>query len=95
MTDALTWTQLGVIASFLGLMVSAWKIRASDHRDIDRRFQTQSIDLAAFKLQVMERHPTMDELADAERRFLEANRVTVEAINKLSDRIDRMLERKG
>ncbi len=93
MADAFTWSHLGVLVAFAGLCVTIWKVRKDDWKEIINRVDGCQIALAAFKLEVSNRHPTVSELADAERRFFEANVQTVAAINRLSDRIDRMLER--
>lgn len=89
------WTHLGVLAALAGICLTIWKMRREDLKEIDRRLQTNSIELAAFKLQVADGHPTVADLANAESRFMEANRETIRAINNLSGRIDRLLEREG
>ena len=84
---------LGIMIAFGGLCVTIWKLRKDDWDKINNRIQSFSIELAAFKMEVSGRHPTMIDLADAERRFFDANTHTIAALNRLSDRIDRMLER--
>jgi hypothetical protein len=91
--DVLTWAHIGVLVAFASLCATIWKLRKDDWKEINNRIDSVSIALAAFKLDVSGRHPTIGDLADAERRFFEANSHTIAAINRLSDRIDRMLER--
>ena len=85
MTDAFTWSHLGVLVALLGVCLTVWKLRAADLREIDRKLQSNSIDLAAFKLLVSERHPTVGDLAAIETRL-------AASLDRLSDRIDRLLE---
>ena len=83
----------GVMVAFFGQALAYWKLRKDDWKEISNRIESCAISLAAFNIEVSGRHPTVVDLADAERRFFEANSHTIAAINRLSDRIDRMLER--
>lgn len=75
-----------LIVAFAGLCLGIWKIRAADWREINSKIQSCTIELAAFKLHVAELHPTAAELARIESRL-------IDALNGLSARIDRLLER--
>ena len=86
---------VGTLIAFGSLCLGIWKIRKDDWKEINNRIESNAISLAAFKIEVSGRHPTVVDLADAERRFFEANSHTIAAINRLSDRIDRMLEREN
>ena len=86
---------VGTLIAFAGLCIALWKVRKDDWKEISNRIESCAISLAAFKIEVSGRHPTVVDLADAERRFFEANSHTIAAINRLSDRIDRMLERES
>ena len=93
MKTEIALTIIGLLIAFSGMCATIWKVRKDDWDKINNRIQSFSIELAAFKIDVSGRHPTVADLADAERRFFEANSHTIAAINRLSDRIDRMLER--
>lgn len=83
------WIALaGVVLAFAGLCVTVWKIRREDWKEIDRRLQSNAIELAAFKLHVAELHPTAVELVQIEARLSAS-------LDRLSSRIDRLLERDG
>lgn len=88
MTDAFTWSHLGVLVALAGVCLTIWKLRAADLRDFDRKIDSVNISLAAFKLHVAELHPTAVELAQIETRL-------TASLDRLSDRIDRLLERDG
>lgn len=86
--DALTWQHLGVLVALAGLAVALWKMRRADWKEIERRIQSNSIELVAFKLHVAELHPTAIELSQIEGRL-------TASLDRLASRIDRMLERDG
>lgn len=88
MSDVFTWSHLGVLVALASVCLAIWKLRAADLREIDRKLQSNTIDLAAFKLLVSERHPTIGDLASIETRL-------AASLDRLSDRIDRLLEREG
>ena len=92
--DIITWPHLGVLVAFASLCATIWKMRRDDMAEIDRRLQSFEISLAAFKIAILEKHPTVADLADVEKRFMDANRETLEAIKHLTVRIDRLLELK-
>lgn len=77
-----------VLVAFAGLAVAVWKIRREDWKEIERRLQSNAIELAAFKLHVAELHPTAVELVQIEARLSAS-------LDRLSSRIDRLLERDG
>ena len=93
MTPELIVSVIAILLAMFGHGLAVWKVRKDDWKEINNRIQSCAIELAAFKIDVSGRHPTIGDLADAERRFFEANSHTIAAINRLSDRIDRMLER--
>lgn len=76
----------GVCIAFVTLIFSIWKLRRDDWKEIDRKFLAQEISLAAFKVEVAHQYPTVEELARLEK-------ILLEAINNLTGRIDRLLER--
>lgn len=81
------WMALAsVMLAFGGLCVAIYKIRQADWREIDRRIQSNQIELAAFKLHVAELHPTAVELSQIEARLSAS-------LDRLATRIDRLLER--
>ena len=83
------WIALaGVVIAFGLLCVAIWKIRAADWREINNKIESVAIQLAAFKLHVAEMHPTAPEL-----QRMESNLTS--ALNRLAERIDRLLERDG
>jgi hypothetical protein len=94
MIDGFTWGQLGPIASLvlgiLGLAFGIWKQRSADLRALYARIEaakdTLTEALNDFKVEVARTHPTGRELAASEERL-------TFAINKLTERIDRWLER--
>jgi hypothetical protein len=88
MMDAFTWPQLGTLVALASLALAAWKIRQADLKEIDRKCQSNAIELAAFKLHVAELHPTALELVQIEARLSAS-------LDRLSSRIDRLLERDG
>ncbi len=92
MKTELILTVFGLLIAFGAQCIAIWKIRRDDWAKFDNKIESCTIALAAFKLEVSGRHPTVTDLADAERRFFEANSHTIAAINRLSDRIDRMLD---
>lgn len=77
----------GFLVAFAGLCVTVWKVRKADWQSINNKIESQSVALAAFKLEVSQLHPTAQELRDIEHRL-------TQALEKLADRIDRMLERR-
>jgi hypothetical protein len=89
-----TWGQLGTIASILlgilGLTFGLWKQRSADLRTLYRTIEgvkdTLTATLNDFKVEVAREHPTAKALAASEERL-------TSAINKLTERIDRWLER--
>lgn len=85
-------TVVGIALTFVGLGITIWKVRKEDWLRIDSKIQSVVIDLAAFKIHVAERHPTVGGLAEAERRFTEAHREVMALLGKISDRIDRIIE---
>jgi len=85
--DAITWAQLGVLATIFGGAVTVWKIRAADRRHYDDKIDSQAQALADFKLHVATLHPTSKEM-------YELRNDLTNAINQLTDRIDRWLEKK-
>ena len=94
-TTELFLTVCGLVFALFGQALAVWKLRKDDLEKIQNKIDSCAIALAAFKIEVSGRHPTIGDLADAERRFFEANSHTIAAINRLSDRIDRMLEREA
>ena len=94
MIESFTWTQLGTLASLvsgiLGLAFGIWKQRSADLRllyaKIEDTKDTLTQALNDFKVEVARTHPTGKELAASEERL-------TFAINKLTERIDRWLER--
>jgi len=94
MIESFTWTQLGTLASLvsgiLGLAFGIWKQRSADLRllygKIEDAKDTLTQALNDFKVEVARTHPTGKELAASEERL-------TFAINKLTERIDRWLER--
>ncbi len=76
----------GFAVAFAGLCVTVWKVRKADWREIQNKIDTQAVALAAFKLEVSQLHPTASELHAIEQRL-------TQALDKLADRIDRLLER--
>jgi hypothetical protein len=89
-----TWGQLGTIASLvlgiLGLGFGLWKQRSADLRGLHKRIESVKDTLTAalndFKVEVAREHPTAKALQASEERL-------TSAINKLTERIDRWLER--
>ena len=94
MTELFTLANFFGLVAFSGLVVTVWKIRRDDWQTINKKWESHAIELAAFKILVLERHPTVADLAHAEQRFMDANRETLEAIRHLTARIDRLLELK-
>jgi len=94
MIESFTWPQLGTLASLvigiLGLAFGIWKQRSADLRllyaKIEDAKDTLTQALNDFKVEVARTHPTGRELAASEERL-------TFAINKLTERIDRWLER--
>lgn len=92
--DGFTWTQFGILISLVGLVITlaagAWKQRSSDIRAIHERIEGVKDKLTAalndFKIEVARDYPTARALAASEERL-------TSAINKLTERIDRWLER--
>ena len=81
------WIALaGVGLAFAGLCVTIYKIRRADWEKINNKIQSNEIALAAFKLHVAELHPTAVELTQIEARLSAS-------LDRLADRIDRLLER--
>jgi hypothetical protein len=93
-TQIFTWSQLGTIASLvlgiLGLGFGLWKQRSADLRGLHKRIESAKDTLTAalndFKVEVAREHPTAKALQASEERL-------TSAINKLTERIDRWLER--
>ena len=92
MTDLFTLPNFVALIAFSGLVITVWKIRRDDWEAINTKWQSHAIELAAFKIQVLEKHPTLSDLVEAEKRFMNANRETLDAIKHLTTRIDRLLE---
>lgn len=94
MIESFSWAQLGTLASLvsgiLGLAFGIWKQRSADLRllyaKIEDAKDTLTQALNDFKVEVARTHPTGKELAASEERL-------TFAINKLTERIDRWLER--
>ena len=86
MSDVLTWAQIGTIIAGGGVVLTAWKIRQADLRALDSKIGDIDKSLTAFKLHVAELHPTAKELVNVETRLSAS-------LDRLSDRIDRLLER--
>ena len=92
--DGFTWGQLGTLASLLlgalGLAFGIWKQRSADMRTLYQKIDgvkdTLTQALNDFKVEVARNHPTGKELTASEERL-------TSAINKLTERIDRWLER--
>ncbi len=81
------WIALaGVIIAFCGLCAVIYKIRQADWKEINNKIQSNSIELAAFKLQVAQLHPTATDLIQVEARLSAS-------LDRLADRIDSFLER--
>ncbi len=75
-----------VMIAFGGLCVTIYKIRQSDWKEINNKIQSNAIELAAFKLQVAQLHPTATDLIQVEARLSAS-------LDRLADRIDSFLER--
>ncbi len=94
MENFFTWSQLGTTASvligILGLGFGFWKQRSADLRGLHKKIEAVKDSLTAalneFKVEVAREHPTAKALAASEERL-------TTAINKLTERIDRWLER--
>lgn len=94
MENLFTWSQLGTTASvligILGLGLGLWKQRSADLRGLHKKIEAVKDTLTAalndFKVEVAREHPTAKALAASEERL-------TSAINKLTERIDRWLER--
>lgn len=86
MTDAFTWSQLGIIISGIGLVLTAWKLRQVDKERYEKAIAQVSKELGDFKLHVALMHPTSTELSSLRADLMGA-------LNRLTERIDRLLER--
>ena len=94
MMDLFSWTHLSTIASILlgvlGLAFGLWKQRSADLRALHKRIEgvkdTLTAALNDFKVEVAREHPTAKALQASEERL-------TSAINELTKRIDRWLER--
>jgi hypothetical protein len=106
--ENLTWTHLATLAAFVGLGLTIWRMRVSDLNRLDDKREAlsndffkalaqlrkdafeelgrQAIGLSVFKLSVSQDHPTIKDMSDSEDRL-------TKAMDKLTDRIDRWLER--
>ena len=92
--DIFSWSQLSTIASILlgilGLAFGLWKQRSADLRTLHKRIEGVKDSLTAalndFKVEVAREHPTAKALQASEERL-------TSAINELTKRIDRWLER--
>lgn len=76
----------GLLIAFAGLCVTVWKVRKADWQQINNKIEAQAVALAAFKIEVSQLHPTASELCAIEERL-------TRALDKLADRLDRLLER--
>jgi hypothetical protein len=76
----------GVLIAFGVLCATIYKIRQSDWKEINKQIQSNAIELAAFKLQVAQLHPTASDLIQVEARLSAS-------LDRLADRIDSFLER--
>jgi len=93
-TQIFTWSQFGTLASLvlgiLGLGFGLLKQRSADLRALYKKIEgvkdTLTAALNEFKVEVAREHPTAKALQASEERL-------TSAINKLTERIDRWLER--
>ena len=83
--DASTLPWISALIAFGGLCVTIYKIRHDDKREIDQRLIHQERELADFKIQVAQTHPTAEELRSSVASLKHS-------LDRLTDRIDRVLD---
>ncbi|WP_420411586.1 hypothetical protein [Roseibium sp.] len=90
MNGAITWEQITALTVIIGAVAGAWWFLFSSNlatrRECQKETQQLRQDLAAYKLEVAERYASVDHLKEVENRL-------VNAIDKLTDKLDTMPDR--